>query len=141
MSSHTSGPFVRAGGTAGQRCAAAGSVASATVPAVAPAINVRRVILSPQGSCVGSMFLSRAASLCRIELHHLDRGAADDAIGMADGLAHLIVVVAPGDDEFDRLAGGRERCRKVARLALDFRRLRGADAEGDRSVNPVEVAL
>src|SRR5215216_4248212 len=45
MSSHTSGPFARAGGSAGQRCADAGSVPIANVPAVAPASSVRRVNL------------------------------------------------------------------------------------------------
>src|SRR4051812_44275359 len=43
MSSHTAGPLARAGGSAGQRCADACSLASARIPAAPPATSVRRL--------------------------------------------------------------------------------------------------
>ena len=42
------------------------------------------------------------------------------------------MVVALADQELDRLAGGFERGREVARLALELRRLAGAVADASR---------
>src|SRR5258705_8920152 len=66
ISSQTSGPLLRAGGTAGQRCAVAGSAPSASVPAAAPATNARRVSLQECGlsAAMISSLVARALQHC-----------------------------------------------------------------------------
>jgi hypothetical protein len=57
------------------------------------------------------------------QLHHFERGAAHDGVGIAQGLTHFEVIVALADDELDRLSSSLERRRKVVRLAVKLGRL------------------
>jgi hypothetical protein len=50
-----------------------------------------------------------------LKLHLLEHRAAEEAIGTRQRLVDLEVIVALGDDEPHRLAGGRERGREVNR--------------------------
>src|ERR1043165_7567223 len=77
----------------------------------------------------------------RTELHLLERGAAEQAVWIGEGLRHLEVVVALAHQErgglADRLHGGG----KVAALALEFRRLERAMRDDHRAVEQMELAL
>src|SRR5438093_4098527 len=57
------------------------------------------------------------------ESHHVERGAADEAVGAGQRLGDLEVIVALANDESVQPAHGPERLREVARLSLEFRRL------------------
>src|SRR5262245_42414223 len=122
MSSQTRGPLARGGGSAGQRCADAGSPASATVPAAAAAMSARR--LSRSDECFAMMIPRlRSWTLRPIELHHLEGSASKDSIRMPNGLAHFVMIVAARHDKLDRLASSFQGLCEVARLTLEFRRL------------------
>ena len=60
------------------------------------------------------------------ELHLLEHRAAQEAVGLAERLDDLEVVVALADQELHRLAGRRHGRGEVARLALELRRLERA---------------
>src|SRR5262245_54595973 len=72
--------------------------------------------------------------------HPLQGGAAEDAVGIAQRLVHLEVVVAFAEDKLDRLAGGLRGSREVAALALELGRLVAAIEQRERSHQAVEMA-
>ena len=88
-------------------------------------------------AAVGSSFVL----LFRDELHLLEHGAAGQAVRIGERLEQFEMIVALADDQLDRLARGLDRRGEVARLALELRRLAGADGEDQRRVEPVEMAL
>ena len=75
------------------------------------------------------------------ELHLLEHGAPGQTIGVGERLEQFEVVVARADDQLGLLAGGLHRRGEVARLALELRRLAGADGENERRVQTVEITL
>src|SRR6266567_2487080 len=75
------------------------------------------------------------------EFHHLQRGAAHDAVGIAERLLHFIVIIAFANDELDGLTRGLQRGIEVARLALELRRLQRTMRESDRRADLIDVAL
>src|SRR5215218_9807603 len=133
------GPLVRAA-AGGQRCAAASSpVASATVPAAAPATSARRVIV---WVLFVGMTSSRVFCLDRAgESHHLQRGATSDAVRIAEGLLHLEVIVSGAGNEFHLFAGIPQCSSKVSRLTLKFGCFQCSGGEDERRSDPVDVAL
>ena len=66
--------------------------------------------------------------------HQSQRGAAGDAVGIAESFLHLEMVKAFADNEFDRFAGGFHCRGEVASLALELRCLLGAVGDDDRRV-------
>src|SRR5258708_6785415 len=75
------------------------------------------------------------------ELHHLEGGATQDGVGITQRLAELVVIVTLADDQLHGLAGGLERRREVARLALKFRGLQRAVGENQRGMDVPDVTL
>ena len=72
------------------------------------------------------------------ELHLREHGAPGQTIRVGERLEQFEVVVACADDQLDRFAGGRHGGGEVARLALEFRRLAGADGENERRMQPID---
>src|SRR5436309_14700009 len=73
--------------------------------------------------------------------HLRQHRAAEMAVGIAERLGDLEVVVALGDDELDALAGFLERLGEVARLALELGRLDRAVVEHDRRADALAITL
>ena len=66
---------------------------------------------------------------------------AEQAVGAAERLEHLEMIVALADEELHRFACRLDGGREVARLALELGRLLGAVRHHDRAREPVDVAL
>src|SRR5262245_66507467 len=75
------------------------------------------------------------------QLHQGERGAAVWAVGIAERLSHLEVIVVGRLDQLDRLARRLHGGGEVPVLALELRRLVGAVGGDDRRVQALELAL
>src|SRR5215468_4888898 len=83
----------------------------------------------------------RRSASGRGQPHLPEHGAAEGAVGIAQGLHDLEVIVAFGDDERRRCAGRLGGGGKVATLALEFRGLRRAVDQDHRRTELVDMAL
>jgi hypothetical protein len=80
-------------------------------------------------------------ALTRRELHLLERGTAEEAIGIAEGFRQFEMVVSFGDDELHGFACGFDRRGELAGLALKLRRLEGSVSDDDGRFQFIEMAL
>src|SRR5260370_21230946 len=87
----------------------------------------------------GLRVATRWTSLSHAQPHHFERGVAERAVGIAERLADLEVVVVAGNDQLDRLARRLQGGGEIPRLALEFRRLQGAVEHRHRAVDAVEM--
>src|SRR5689334_10955892 len=94
-----------------------------------------RLMISPVQFSEGAM--NRAAILFFLwsmlfllrsnrQVHQLQRGAAGDAVWIAERFLHLEMIEPFADDQLDRFAGSFYRSGEVAALALELRRFLGA---------------
>ena len=82
-----------------------------------------------------------AATSRRRELHLLQHGAAEQAVGIGKRLHDLEVVAALHHRDRHRLADSFHRRGEVAALALEVGRLERAVGDDDRRAQLVDVAL
>src|SRR3981081_1368405 len=99
--------------------------------------------LSGRGFCHPTFHLPIYASLTSLfhrKAHLLEHTAAEQAVVMRQGLENLEVIVALADQELERLAGGLQGGREVARLALELGRLASPVADHQRADDSIEMA-
>ena len=84
---------------------------------------------------------SQTARPTALQLHQFERCPAKEPERARQRLQQFEMIVAFADEEFDGLAGGFHRGGKIARLALEFRRLQRPVGNDDRAIEPVDMAL
>ena len=80
-------------------------------------------------------------ALARRELHLLERGTAEEAIGIAESFRQFEMVVSFGDDELHGFACSFDRRGELAGLALKLWRFERPMRNHDRRIQFVEMAL